>query len=352
MLILGIESSCDETCAAVVKDGRTVLSNVVASQIETHALYGGVVPEIASRAHSEAIWGVVEKALSDAHVTLDEIGAIAVTSCPGLIGALLVGVSFAKSLAYASGLPLVPVHHIRSHIAAAYTVYNGEDGDSPLEPPFIALVASGGHTSLIRVNGYTSFEVIGATRDDAAGECFDKVARLLGFPYPGGAKLDRAAEGGNPHAFTFPDARVRDSVYDFSFSGLKTAAVNNIHNATQKGETLCTADFAASFTEAIVHSLSSRLEMLFNDEALCAPKKLVLAGGVAANGHLRSALGKMCAENGVRLYLPPKSLCGDNGVMVAAQGYYEYIDGIKRGADFHNLSLNACATKNVDDRVL
>lgn len=352
MLILGIESSCDETCASVVEDGRKVLSNVVASQIETHALYGGVVPEIASRAHSEAIWGVTEKALADAGVTLGDIGAVAVTSCPGLIGALLVGVSFAKSLAYSSGLPLVPVHHIRSHIAAAYTVYNGEDGAELLEPPFIALVASGGHTSLIRVNGYTSFEVVGATRDDAAGECFDKVARLLGFPYPGGAKLDRAAVGGNAHAYTFPDARVRDSAYDFSFSGLKTAAVNNIHNASQKGEELNVADFAASFTEAIVHSLSTRLELLFNDEKLSAPKKLVLAGGVAANGHLRDSLTEMCERNGVKLYLPPKSLCGDNGVMVAAQGYYEYIDGVKRGADFRNLSLNACATKNVDDRVL
>ena len=307
MKILAIESSCDETCAAVVEDGRYTLSNVVASQIETHALYGGVVPEIASRAHSEAIWGVTEKALADAGVTLDDIDAVAVTSCPGLIGALLVGVSFAKSLAYARKIPLIPVHHIRAHIAAAYTVYNGKDGNDLLEPPFVALVVSGGHTSLIHVSDYTHFEVVGATRDDAAGECFDKVARLFGFTYPGGAKLDKAANGGDPTAFSFPDARVKDSPYDFSFSGLKTAAVNAIHNAEQKGEKIPVADFAASFTEAIVKALSSRLASLFDDKQRNMPKKLVIAGGVAANDHLRDALEKMCVQKGVKLYLPPKS---------------------------------------------
>lgn len=352
MKILSIESSCDETCAAVVEDGRRVLSNVVASQIETHALYGGVVPEIASRAHSEAISGVCEKALCDAKLTIDDIDAIAVTNCPGLIGALLVGVNFAKSLAFACGKPLIPVHHIKAHISALYTVYNGENGTKKLEPPFCALVASGGHTSLIKVNDYTDFEILGVTRDDAAGECFDKVARLLGFPYPGGAKMDSAAYDGNRNAYKFADAKVKDAPLDFSFSGLKTSAVNALHTASQKGEEINTNDFAASFTEAVVHAISSRIEILIKDKEKFSSGKLVLAGGVAANSHLRASLEALCKKNGARLYLPPKHLCGDNGVMVGAQGYYEYIAVPEddRKAVFSDLSLNAYATKDCDKK--
>lgn len=347
MKILSIESSCDETCAAVVEDGRRILSNVVASQIDTHALYGGVVPEIASRAHSEAIWGVTEKALSEAGVGMEDIDAVAVTNCPGLIGALLVGVSFAKSLAYAHRLPLIPVHHIRAHIAVTYTFYNGEDGRELLEPPFSALVVSGGHTSLINVNSYTDFEIVGCTGDDAAGECFDKVARLMGFPYPGGAKMDSAADGGNPNAYKFPNAKIKDRPYDFSFSGLKTSAVNTLHNAEQKGESIHKADFAASFTNAVVTAITSRLELLFNDREKFKSRKLVLAGGVAANSHLRRTLEYLCAQNHVKLYLPPKNLCGDNGAMTGAQAYYEYLSH----GGYEGLNLNAYATMEADDIV-
>lgn len=349
MKILSIESSCDETCAAVVEDGRKTLSNIVASQIETHALYGGVVPEIASRAHSEAIYGVCQQALQQADLTMDDIDAIAVTNCPGLIGALLVGVNFAKSLAYTYRKPLIPVHHIKAHIAAIYTVYNGENGTEKLEPPFAALVASGGHTSLIAVDSYTNFRILGSTRDDAAGECFDKVARLLGFQYPGGAKMDAAANNGNPNAFTFSDAHVKDSPLDFSFSGLKTSAVNILHTVAQKGETINTDDFAASFTKAVVKAITSRIKILFSSEDFKS-KKLVIAGGVAANSHLRYALETMCNENGVSLYLPPKNLCGDNGVMTGAQGYYEFISvqSVFEQNMFYNLALNAYATKDCD----
>lgn len=349
MKILSIESSCDETCAAVVEDGRKILSNIVASQIETHALYGGVVPEIASRAHSEAIYGVCERALADAGVTMDDIEAVAVTNCPGLIGALLVGVSFAKSLAYTYKKPLVPVHHIKAHISAIYTVYNGEDGKEKLCPPFTALVASGGHTSLIGVKSYTDFEILGVTRDDAAGECFDKVARLLGFPYPGGAKMDAAAFEGNDKAYKFADAHVKDAPLDFSFSGLKTSAVNALHTASQKGEEINRDDFAASFTSAVVHAITSRIELLFKSPDFTS-KKLVIAGGVAANSHLREALTALCKRYGVSLYLPPKNLCGDNGVMVGAQGYYEYtaVPESDRASVFSDLALNAYATKDCD----
>ena len=351
MKILSIESSCDETCAAVVEDGRKILSNVVASQIETHALYGGVVPEIASRAHSEAIYGVCEKALSDASLTMDDIDAVAVTNCPGLIGALLVGVNFAKSLAYAYNKPLIPVHHIKAHISAIYTVYNGEDGTKRLEPPFAALVASGGHTSLIGVDSYTDFRILGVTRDDAAGECFDKVARLLGFPYPGGAKMDAAAYDGNKKAYKFSDAHVKDCPLDFSFSGLKTSAVNALHTAEQKGEEINREDFASSFTEAVVHAITSRIKILFESGDFTS-KKLVIAGGVAANSHLRAALTSLCEKHGVELYLPPKKLCGDNGVMTGAQAYYEYmaVPEEKRAEAFSNLALNAYATKDCDKK--
>lgn len=351
MKILSIESSCDETCAAVVEDGRKTLSSVVASQIETHALYGGVVPEIASRAHSEAIYGVCEKALSDANLTMSDIDAVAVTNCPGLIGALLVGVNFAKSLAYAYKKPLIPVHHIKAHISAIYTVYNGTDGKEKLEPPFAALVASGGHTSLIAVDSYTDFRILGATRDDAAGECFDKVARLLGFPYPGGAKMDAAAYEGNPKAYKFSDAHVKDSPLDFSFSGLKTSAVNVLHNAEQKGEEINKEDFASSFTNAVVHAISSRIKLLFESDSFVS-KKLVIAGGVAANSHLRTELESLCKKYSVSLYLPPKNLCGDNGVMTGAQAFYEYmaVSESERSTVFSNLALNAYATKDCDKK--
>ena len=342
MNILSIESSCDETCAAVVRDGRTVLSNVVASQIETHALYGGVVPEIASRAHSEAIYPVTQKALRDAGLALSDIDAVAVTNRPGLIGALLVGVNFAKTLAYARHLPLIPVHHIMGHIAANYAYFNGTDGKAFLEPPFTALVVSGGHTSLIDVRDYTRYELIGATRDDAAGESFDKVARMVGLPYPGGAKMDAAAVGGNPDAFTFPVAKVQGHPYDFSFSGLKTGAVNLIHNARQKGDEISVSDLSASFTKAVINALTSRIELLFRDKERPFSGKLVMAGGVAANSHLRKALEELCARYGVLFYVPPLSLCGDNGVMIGCQAYYEYLAESDKSR-FFDLSLNAYA---------
>ncbi len=342
MNILAIESSCDETCAAVVSDGRIIKSNIVASQIETHALYGGVVPEIASRAHAEAISPVVSNALLEADMSLGDIDAIAVTNEPGLIGALLVGVNFAKSLAYGISKPLIPVHHIKGHIAANYAHFNGLDGKPFLEPPYTAIVVSGGHTSLVNVNSYTDFEVIGSTRDDAAGESFDKVARMLGLPYPGGAKMDAAAVGGNDSAFVFPDTRVKNCVYDFSFSGLKTCAVNIIHNAKQKGEDISVKDLSASFTKAIVNTIVSRTELIFKDPEKRISDKLVLAGGVAANSHLRSALQKMCAKNNIRFFVPPMSLCGDNAVMIGAQAYYEYINANDK--NFNDLSLNAFAS--------
>lgn len=341
MKILAIESSCDETCAAVVEDGRHILSNVVASQIETHALYGGVVPEIASRAHSEAISWVTEKALNDAGCALENVDAIAVTNEPGLIGALLVGVNFAKSLAYGSGKPLIPVHHIKGHIASNYAHFNGDNGTEKLEPPFISLVVSGGHTSLVRVNSYTDFEVLGSTRDDAAGESFDKVARMIGLPYPGGAKMDAAAKKGDPKAFSFPDTKVKNCPLDFSFSGLKTSAVNTIHNAEQKGTPVDVYDMSASFTAAIVNAIISRIEILFkNKDVSC--NKLVLAGGVAANSHLRAALEAVCKKYKIQFFCPPLSLCGDNAVMIGCQGYYEYINN--PSGNFKDLSLNAYAS--------
>ena len=342
MNILAIESSCDETCAAVVKDGREIKSNIVASQIATHALYGGVVPEIASRAHAEAISRVTQKALSEANLSLSDIDAVAVTNEPGLIGALLVGVSFAKSLAYSANLPLVPVHHIKGHIAANYTYFNGQDGKEMLEPPFCALVVSGGHTSLVMVESYLDFKVIGSTRDDAAGESFDKVARMLGLEYPGGAKMDAAAKSGNKNAFSFPESHVKDSPLDFSFSGLKTSAVNLIHNSQQKSESLSVPDVCASFTKAVVDSVVSRVRHLFSDKENYSVEKFVLAGGVAANSHLRSALETLCREHGVKFFVPPLSLCGDNAAMIGAQGFYEFTQ--RKDKNFNDLSLNAYAS--------
>ncbi len=336
MKILGIESSCDETSAAVVEmtnESRTILSNIVASQIAVHALYGGVVPEIASRAHTEAISRVTAEALTTANCTMADIDLIAVTAKPGLIGALLVGVSFAKGLAYAYGKPLVGVHHIRGHIAANYPVF------SELAPPFLALVVSGGHTSIVRVRDYTHFETVGRTRDDAAGEAFDKVARVMGLPYPGGAELDRLASAGNPDAIRLPSAAIADDSLDFSFSGLKTAVMNRLHHAEQVGEHLQPEDVAASFTYTLTSSITKKLEMALRRYP---GEKLVLAGGVSANSHLRAAVTALAKRRKVSLYYPPRELCGDNAAMIAVQGYYEYLAG-----NTADLSLNAEATAEV-----
>ena len=310
MNILAFESSCDETACSVVRDGRTILSDAVLSQIESHARFGGVVPEIASRAHTEAITTVCDKALTEAHLTLDGIDAVAVTAYPGLIGALLVGVNFAKSLAVSRSLPLIPVNHIEGHIAAAYPVH------PDLEPPFLAMVMSGGHTSIVEVKDYTDFRLIGATRDDAAGEAFDKAARVLGIPYPGGKEMDRLAALGDPDAIPFPPAVIRESRFDLSFSGLKTAVINAVHHSEQTGEPLSREDLAASFTKAVCRGIVSRLENVFQDYP---ERTLVLAGGVAANSHIRAAVANLCEKRGADLKLLPLSLCGDNGAMIGAQ---------------------------------
>lgn len=331
--ILAFESSCDETAAAVVRNGRQVLSNVIASQIETHRLYGGVVPEIASRQHVEVIAQLCTQALQDADCTLDDIDAIAVTYAPGLIGALLVGVNFAKGLALARGLPLIPVHHLRGHIAANYLAH------PELTPPFLCLVASGGHSHIVRVEDYTHFTVLGRTRDDAAGEAFDKAARALGFPYPGGVAIDRAAKAGNPAAIHFPRPRVDGAPYDYSFSGLKTAVLNYVHNAAQKGEAICQEDVAASFQAAVVDMLEHGFLLAANDTD---SRTLVLAGGVVANTALRKRVEDDCAQSGRKLYLPPLALCGDNASMIGAQAFYEYQAGNTAGAE-----LNACANMEI-----
>jgi N6-L-threonylcarbamoyladenine synthase len=334
MRILALESSCDETAAAVVEDGRKVLSSVVASQVEEHKLYGGVVPEIASRRHCEAVVGVTQQALEGADMTLDEVDAIAVTYAPGLIGALLVGVNFAKGLALSSGKPLIPVHHLRSHIAANYIT-------SPqLEPPFLCLVVSGGHSHIIQVRDYTDLYVMGRTRDDAAGEAFDKAARAMGMPYPGGVEMDRRAVSGNPDAFKLPHPVVDGAPYDFSFSGLKTAVINLIHNAEQKGQTLPIEDVAASFRKAVVDCLVTNFVKAAEDTG---STKLVIAGGVSANSLLRTRLQTVCKTRGWQFFMPELSLCGDNAAMVGAQGYYEYLSGKIAGMD-----LNACAEMPVD----
>ncbi|MEG2117806.1 MAG: tRNA (adenosine(37)-N6)-threonylcarbamoyltransferase complex transferase subunit TsaD [Clostridia bacterium] len=336
MLILGIESSCDETAAAVVRDGREIISNVVATQIDIHALYGGVVPEIASRAHTEAISGVVNSALEQAGLKIGDIDAIGVTYAPGLIGALLTGLSFAKGLAYSSKKPLVPVHHIRGHVAANYPVW------SELKPPFYSLVVSGGHTSLMLVNDYADYQIIGHTRDDAAGEAFDKVARVLGLPYPGGAAMDKLAAIGNKEAIKFPVSVVHDSEYDFSFSGLKTSVINYIHTEEMRGNVIDDAkkaDIAASFTKTLVLTITSRVEKLLRGEKLLP---VVLSGGVAANSHLRKGISDLCENFGVKTYMPPLKLCGDNAVMIAAQGFFEYNSG-----NLAALDQNAFATMEV-----
>lgn len=335
MKILAIESSCDETAAAVVEDGRSVLSSVVSTQIEKHKVFGGVVPEIASRLHTENISWVVEKALSDANCTLDDVDAIGVTYAPGLIGALLVGVNYAKGLALASGKPLIPVHHLRSHIAANYITHKD------LKPPFMCLVVSGGNTLLCKVNDYTDFEVVGRTRDDAAGEAMDKAARTLGLPYPGGVNLDKIAKNGDNTKYKFPKPRVDGSPLDFSFSGLKTNVINLVHNATQKGEELNPADVGASFINGVVNCLADNTvkAMEMYDE-----KTLVLAGGVSANSVLRSRMESLAKEKNWDLYLPDLSLCGDNGAMVGAQGYFEYVNGTTA-----NMDLNGKATADITE---
>lgn len=337
MKILGIESSCDETAAAVVEDGRIVLSNVIATSLDEHKLYGGVVPEIASRRHAESISGVVKEALEQANCNVENIDAIAVTHAPGLIGALLVGVNFAKGLAFAQSKPLIPVHHLRSHIASNYIT-------SDVEPPFLCLVVSGGHSHIIAVKGYTEFEIIARTRDDAAGEALDKAGRVMGLPYPGGISIDKISNDGDENAFAFTRPKVSGSPYDFSFSGLKTAVINIVHNAEQKGEKLNIADLASSFQKSVVDYLIANLEKAAIEKGF---SKIVIAGGVSANSKLRSEAAEMCKRHNLELYLPELKYCGDNAAMVASQGYYEFKLGICADE-----SLNAYATMPIDDMIL
>lgn len=331
--ILAIESSCDETAAAVVNNGRKVLSNIISSQIDLHKLYGGVVPEIASRKHIEKINQVIEEALKEAEVTLKDIDAVAVTYGPGLVGALLVGVAEAKAIAYAAGLPLVGVHHIEGHISANYIEH------PELEPPFLCLVASGGHTHLVYVKDYGKYEILGRTRDDAAGEAYDKVARAIGLGYPGGPKIDRIAREGNPDAVKFPKANVDGAKYDFSFSGLKSAVLNYINGCKMKGESFDPADIAASFQKAVVEVLVEKSMQAAEDYGM---RKFAIAGGVASNTALRSAMEEACAERGIRFYHPSPIYCTDNAAMIGAAGFYEYLAGTRHGWDLNavpNLKL-------------
>ena len=333
MKILAIETSCDETAAAVSQDGRTILSDVIYSQADMHALYGGVVPEIASRKHVQAIAALTDKALADAGLAKKDIDAVAVTYAPGLIGAVLVGVSFAKSAAYALGVPLIPVHHVRGHIAANYLAF------PELEPPFVALAISGGNTLIVDVADYTDMTVLGATRDDAAGECFDKAARVLGLPYPGGRPMDQLAQQSAGGVYDLPSAHVAGSELDMSFSGLKTAVVNLAHNAQQKGDPLDAPALARDFARAVSGELVPRAMRALE---LTGRRTLVAAGGVAANSVIRADLHAACGKAGVRLFLPPLKWCGDNGAMIGAQGYYEYQAGRTAGLD-----LNAYATMDL-----
>ena len=335
MKILGIESSCDETAAAVVEDGRRVLSGAVASQADMHALYGGVVPEIASRKHVECIAALTEKALADAGCGRGDIDAVAVTYAPGLIGAVLVGLSFAKSVAWGLGVPLVPVHHIRGHIAANYLAF------PELEPPFLALAISGGNTLLADVAGYTDMRILGSTRDDAAGECFDKTARVLGLSYPGGKPMDELAQQSAGGVYKLPHAAVTGAPLDMSFSGLKTAVVNLAHHAEQVGEALDRAALARDFTQVVSDTLVSRT---MEAARLSGRKTIVAAGGVAANSIVRADLERACREAGYKLYLTPLRFCGDNGAMIAAQGYYEFQAGHASG-----MELNARATRDISE---
>lgn len=333
VLILAIESSCDETAAAVVKNGREVLSNIISSQIALHTVYGGVVPEIASRKHIEKINQVIEAALKEAGVTLKDITAVAVTYGPGLVGALLVGVSMAKAVCFASGLPLIGVHHIEGHINANY-IENKE-----LEPPYICLVVSGGHSHLVVVKDYGEYEILGKTRDDAAGEAFDKVARAIGLGYPGGPKIDRISREGNADAIHFPRAKVADAVYDFSFSGLKSAVLNYLNSCEMKGIPICQTDVAASFQKAVVDVL---VEHSMNAVEECGLRKFAIAGGVASNSSLRAALKGECSARNIEFYCPSPVFCTDNAAMIGVAGYYEYIKGVRHGYDLNavpNLKL-------------
>ena len=330
MKILAFESTCDETAVAVVEDGRRILTDQIFSQAQLHAVYGGVVPEIASRCHVESISILAQRAIEAAGITRKEIDAVAVSYAPGLIGAVLVGVNFAKATALALNVPLIPVHHIRGHIAANYLAY------PDLEPPFLCLAISGGNTILVDVRGYTDMKILGATRDDAAGECFDKTARVLGLPYPGGKPIDELSQGGDDTRYVFPNAHVAGNPYDMSFSGLKTAVINLVHNAEQKGEEIDRASLAASFTKAVSDSLVPRTVEAAKELGY---GKVVVAGGVAANSRIRADFQKAAKENGFSLYIPPLKLCGDNGAMIGAQGYYEYLAGVRAGSD-----LNAYAT--------
>lgn len=333
MNILAIESSCDETAAAVVSDGREIISSVVATQIEEHRLYGGVVPEIASRRHCESITAVVSEALEKAELKASEVDAIAVTYAPGLVGALLVGVNFAKGLAFSTGKPLIPVHHIRGHIAANYLAHK------ELEPPYMCLVASGGNSIIVRVKDYTDFELIGQTVDDAAGEAFDKSARAMGFPYPGGVFIDKASKTGDAAKYKLPKPHTVNP-YDFSFSGLKTAVINLIHNTEQRGEELDKNSLAASFQKTVSEILTDKF---IGAARVYGSEKIALAGGVAANSGLRETLGDAAEKHGMELFIPPVSLCGDNAAMIGSQAYYEYLAGNAAGTD-----LNAYATMSLD----
>ena len=333
MNILAVESSCDETAVAIVRDGREVLTDCIASQVDLHRLYGGVVPEIASRKHIEAISGLADQALSNTGLGRKDIDAVAVTYAPGLIGAVLVGVNFAKAAAFAMGKPLIPVHHIRGHIAANYLAY------PDLEPPFLCLVVSGGHTMIVEVKDYTDMSILGTSLDDAAGECFDKVARVLGMPYPGGAALDKMAKLGDEQKYTLPRSKPGENPYNMSFSGLKTAALNLIHHAEQIGEELDIPSLCAGFSAAVSDTLVPRVVMALEQTGY---RKVAVAGGVAANSRIRHDILEAAQKLGAQVYMPPLKLCGDNGAMIGAQGYYEYLAG-----NTADMSLNAYATKSI-----
>ena len=333
MNILAVESSCDETAVSIVRDGREVLCDCIASQVDLHRIYGGVVPEIASRKHIEAIYGLADQALEKTGLTRDQIDAVAVTYAPGLIGAVLVGVNFAKAAAMAMNKPLIPVHHIRGHIAANYIAY------PDLKPPFLCLVVSGGHTMIIEVKDYTDMNILGTTLDDAAGECFDKVGRVLGMPYPGGAAVDKAAQQGDEHKYNLPRSKPGENPYNMSFSGLKTAALNLIHHAEQVGEELDINSLCAAFTAAVSDTLVPRVVMALEQTGY---KKIAVAGGVAANSRIRGDILAAAEKLGAEVYMPPLSLCGDNGAMIGAQAYYEYLAG-----NTADMSLNAYATKSI-----
>lgn len=333
MNILAVESSCDETAVAIVQDGRKVLTDQIASQVELHRIYGGVVPEIASRKHIEAIYGLADQALVAAGLSRKDIDAVAVTYAPGLIGAVLVGVNFAKAASLSLGVPLIPVHHIRGHIAANYLAY------PDLEPPFLCLVVSGGHTMIVDVRDYTDMEILGTTLDDAAGECFDKVGRVLGMPYPGGAALDKAAKLGDETKYFLPRSKAGENPFDMSFSGLKTAAINLIHHAEQIGEDLDINSLCAAFSAAVSDTLVPRVMLALEKTGR---KKLAIAGGVAANSRIRQDILEATQEKGVSVYIPPLSLCGDNAAMIGAQAYYEY-----RSGNVADMTLNAYATKSI-----